>query len=68
VHALTRRLQRIAKDSGHEQPLLIGIDQENGLVSAFVPPGGQAGTQLYVTLPPFVVQEQCVDDSTAREP
>lgn len=23
-------LQQLAKDSGHEQPLLIGIDQENG--------------------------------------
>ena len=24
-------LQQLAKDSGHEQPLLIGIDQENGM-------------------------------------
>lgn len=23
-------LQKIAKDAGHERPLLIGIDQENG--------------------------------------
>jgi|SRR5882762_3387453 len=30
VHAIIRELQQIAKDSGHERPLLIGIDQENG--------------------------------------
>jgi hypothetical protein len=30
VHAIILELQQIAKDSGHERPLLIGIDQENG--------------------------------------
>ncbi|KAF9472829.1 glycoside hydrolase [Pholiota conissans] len=35
-------LQKIAKDARHEKPLLIGIDQENGLVSAFSSP--TAGT------------------------
>ena len=30
LHALIRNLQEIAKESGHEHPLLIGIDQENG--------------------------------------
>lgn len=48
VHTLTRRLQQIAKDAGHATPLLIGIDQENGLVSAFSPAGDEAGTQLCV--------------------
>ncbi|KAI0759135.1 glycoside hydrolase [Fomes fomentarius] len=44
VHHLTTELQKIAKDAGHEHPLLIGIDQENGLVSAFTIP--DAGTQF----------------------
>ncbi|KAF9219338.1 glycoside hydrolase family 3 protein [Gyrodon lividus] len=36
VHRLVRSLQQFAKDCGHTQPLMIGIDQENaGLVSAF---------------------------------
>ena len=30
VHSLIQKLQRIAKDAGHERPLMIGIDQENG--------------------------------------
>ena len=30
VHKLVHDLQQIAQDSGHEQRLLIGIDQENG--------------------------------------
>ena len=30
VHAIIWELQQIAKDSGYERPLLIGIDQENG--------------------------------------
>lgn len=38
---MIEELQIIAKESGHERPLLIGIDQENGLVSAFT-----AGTQF----------------------
>ncbi|KAG6908037.1 hypothetical protein DXG01_006399 [Tephrocybe rancida] len=41
---LVQDLQTIAKESGHEKPLLIGIDQENGLVSAFSSP--TAGTQF----------------------
>jgi len=35
VHTLVTELQRIAKEAGHVRPLMIGIDQENGLVSAF---------------------------------
>ncbi|KAI0297902.1 glycoside hydrolase superfamily [Russula brevipes] len=47
VHALLRKLQQIAKDAGHERPLMIGIDQENGLVSAFtVAQSNVAGTQF----------------------
>jgi beta-N-acetylhexosaminidase len=46
VHELTSQLQQIAKDAGHSQPLLIGTDQENGMVSSFSPPSGEAGTQL----------------------
>ena len=32
VRALTRRLQQAARESGHAHPLLIAIDQENGIV------------------------------------
>ncbi|GBE87136.1 Beta-hexosaminidase [Sparassis crispa] len=35
VRALVRKLQLLAKEAGHKRPLMIGIDQENGLVSAF---------------------------------
>ncbi|KIK93761.1 glycoside hydrolase family 3 protein [Paxillus rubicundulus Ve08.2h10] len=35
VHGLVRSLQQFAKDCGHTRPFMIGIDQENGLVSAF---------------------------------
>ncbi|KAK2612504.1 hypothetical protein QQS21_001442 [Conoideocrella luteorostrata] len=31
-------LQRVAKDAGHSQPLFVGIDQENGLVTRISPP------------------------------
>ncbi|KAF7317959.1 Glycoside hydrolase family 3 protein [Mycena kentingensis (nom. inval.)] len=41
---LIRDLQSLARQAGHERPLLIGIDQENGLCSAFGRPG--AGTQF----------------------
>ncbi|KAI0744718.1 glycoside hydrolase [Earliella scabrosa] len=44
VHRITSELQALAKEAGHERPLLIGIDQENGLVSAFSIPN--AGTQF----------------------
>ncbi|KZT24916.1 glycoside hydrolase family 3 protein [Neolentinus lepideus HHB14362 ss-1] len=44
VRSLTLKLQQIAKDAGHERPLMIGTDQENGLVSAFSKP--EAGTQF----------------------
>ena len=30
VYGVVQRLQQIAKDAGHESPLMIGIDQENG--------------------------------------
>ena len=33
VYALTQKLQHIAQAAGHHYPLLIAIDQENGLVS-----------------------------------
>ncbi|EIN05844.1 glycoside hydrolase [Punctularia strigosozonata HHB-11173 SS5] len=46
VKAVTDALQKLAKDSGHEKPLLIGTDQENGLVSAFSLASGEAGTQF----------------------
>ena len=42
VHAITNELQSLARDAGHERPLMIGIDQENGefhsvaLVEVFV--------------------------------
>lgn len=31
-------LQKLAKDAGHAQPLFVGIDQENGLVTRISPP------------------------------
>lgn len=64
IKGLVAQLQQLAKDAGHERPLMVGIDQENGvciffsrtgalrrasgLVSAFNPVNGQCGTQLYV--------------------
>lgn len=41
--SLVRDLQQIAKEAGHTRPLLIGIDQENGLVTRIKPP---VATQL----------------------
>src|ERR1700709_1454822 len=32
VHSLVQSLQQCAKDAGHRQPLMIGIDQENGAI------------------------------------
>src|SRR5260370_32282042 len=42
VLELTQSLQRIAKEAGHRYPLLIAIDQENGIVQRL----GEAGTIL----------------------
>ncbi|KAJ7695108.1 glycoside hydrolase family 3 protein [Mycena rosella] len=69
TRALVRALQTIARDAGHARPLLIGIDQENGLVSAFCRPG--AGTQfpgamaLAATGSPDVAEQ--VSFASARE-
>lgn len=38
LRALCLALQQLAKDAGHDQPLFIGIDQENGLVTRISPP------------------------------
>ncbi|KZV99742.1 glycoside hydrolase [Exidia glandulosa HHB12029] len=46
IKSLVSKLQQLAKDAGHERPLMVGIDQENGLVSAFNPVNGQRGTQF----------------------
>ncbi|KAG2143423.1 glycoside hydrolase superfamily [Suillus bovinus] len=47
VHTLVQSLQQCARDAGHMYPLMIGIDQENGLVSAFSSAAKcQAGTQF----------------------
>ncbi|KAI0632880.1 glycoside hydrolase [Trametes polyzona] len=47
VHRLVHELQLLAKEAAHTRPLMIGIDQENGLVSAFrAIPSGEAGTQF----------------------
>ena len=35
VYELTQYLQQLARDAGHHQPLLIMIDQENGMVQRF---------------------------------
>lgn len=47
VHQLTARLQAAARDAGHRYPLLIAIDQENGIVqrlgdAATIFPGNMA--------------------------
>ncbi|OSD03667.1 glycoside hydrolase family 3 protein [Trametes coccinea BRFM310] len=47
VHRIVHELQSLAKEAGHERPLMIGIDQENGLVSAFSTAATEeAGTQF----------------------
>ncbi|KAI9068822.1 glycoside hydrolase family 3 protein [Trametes sanguinea] len=47
VHRIVHELQSLAKEAGHTRPLMIGIDQENGLVSAFSTAAtGEAGTQF----------------------
>lgn len=38
LQSLCLALQKAAKDAGHSQPLLIGIDQENGVVTRISPP------------------------------
>ncbi|KAJ5390555.1 uncharacterized protein N7496_001623 [Penicillium cataractarum] len=38
LRALTLALQNEARSAGHAQPLFIGIDQENGLVTRILPP------------------------------
>ncbi|KAF8175151.1 glycoside hydrolase family 3 protein [Pholiota molesta] len=62
-------LQKIAKDAGHETPLLIGIDQENGLVSAFSSPTAGAvfpgAMALAATGSPEVAER--VSNASARE-
>ncbi|OBZ74417.1 Beta-hexosaminidase [Grifola frondosa] len=69
VHDLVRQLQLIAEESGHSKPLMIGIDQENGLVSAFS--STSAGTQfpgamaLAATGSPELVEE--VSAATGKE-
>src|SRR5450432_3727552 len=40
VHALTRSLQKAAREAGHTHPLVIAIDQENGIVQRM----GEAAT------------------------
>ncbi|KAM4063513.1 beta-hexosaminidase A [Hirsutella rhossiliensis] len=38
LRALCLSLQQLAKEAGHGQPLFVGIDQENGLVTRISPP------------------------------
>ncbi|KAF9460487.1 glycoside hydrolase family 3 protein [Collybia nuda] len=69
VRRIVRELQAFAKECGHQKPLLIGIDQENGLVSAFSSP--TAGTQfpgamaLAATGSPDLAEE--VSEASAKE-
>lgn len=55
VKKLTSSLQRIAKKSGQELPLLISVDQENGVVRRL----GQGTTLLpgAMHLPPRMIQK-----------
>ncbi|KZP30131.1 glycoside hydrolase family 3 protein [Athelia psychrophila] len=72
VHALVQELQAFAKACGHDKPLMIGIDQENGLVSAFSSTATyDAGTQfpgamaLAATGSPDLAEQ--VSSASARE-
>ncbi|EIM80079.1 glycoside hydrolase [Stereum hirsutum FP-91666 SS1] len=72
VHTLTQRLQTIAKEAGHSRPLMIGTDQENGLVSAFsLAQSQEAGTQfpgamaMAATGSPALAEQ--ISEATARE-
>ncbi|TWU78597.1 hypothetical protein ED733_004513 [Metarhizium rileyi] len=38
LQSLCLGLQKLAQDAGHAQPLFVGIDQENGLVTRIAPP------------------------------
>ncbi|ATY62277.1 Glycoside family 3 [Cordyceps militaris] len=38
LRTLCHDLQQLARDAGHAQPLLLAIDQENGLVTRIAPP------------------------------
>ncbi|KAF8330177.1 glycoside hydrolase [Cantharellus anzutake] len=44
LRKLINSLQRLARDAGHARPLMIGMDQENGLVSAFSTEAPNGGT------------------------
>ncbi|GJJ13093.1 hypothetical protein Clacol_007343 [Clathrus columnatus] len=46
LRTLIAKLQSAAREAGHDAPLLIGIDQENGLVSAFSRDTPLGGTQF----------------------
>ncbi|KAH8115153.1 glycoside hydrolase [Phellopilus nigrolimitatus] len=69
LYKLIQSLQQIAKDAGHSQPLLVGIDQENGLVSAFSKL--DAGTQFPGAMAVGVTKDlqlaQGVANSSGRE-
>jgi beta-N-acetylhexosaminidase len=46
IRGLVDNLQKVAKEAGHDTPLMIGTDQEGGLVAAMTK-GSKGCTQLY---------------------
>ncbi|KAG0167139.1 hypothetical protein DFQ28_007268 [Apophysomyces sp. BC1034] len=67
VKALTQDLQRIAKEAGHTRPLLIAVDQENGVVRRLGKSGAYfPGSMALGALGSSLVAGQ-VAHATARE-
>ncbi len=56
---LVRELQAIARDAGHELPLLVAVDQEGGRVARLRAPWTQ--------WPPLRAVGRCASEQTARE-
>ncbi|KAF8586988.1 glycoside hydrolase family 3 protein [Ramaria rubella] len=71
LRKLIADLQAVAKDAGHAQPLMIGIDQENGLVSAFSTAAPLGGTQFPGAMAQAATGQpeitELVNTSTGRE-
>lgn len=57
VHSLVQSLQQCAKDAGHRQPLMIGIDQENGAILGVSSNLTQAETMVKQALYPRSAQQ-----------
>src|SRR5262245_7904101 len=58
VAELVRELQEIARDAGHDRPLLVAVDQEGGRVARLREP--------WTTWPPLRALGRSGDEETAR--